>query len=65
MPIEHRILAVSKESTGEKYVFLYRDDEESRGKLFTMFGRYAADPELSFTWSDAALLSQRVRALSK
>jgi len=25
------------------------------------FGRFASDPELSFSWYDAALLSQRVR----
>jgi hypothetical protein len=26
-------------------------------------GRYAADPELSFTWYDAAILSQKVRRI--
>jgi hypothetical protein len=45
----------------ERYVFLY-DDESHRALLQTM-GRYAADPELSFTWYDAAVLSQKVRRL--
>jgi hypothetical protein len=26
-------------------------------------GRYAADPNLSFTWYDAAILSQKVRRM--
>jgi hypothetical protein len=45
----------------ERYVFLY-DDESHRALLQTM-GRYAADPDLSFTWYDAAVLSQKVRRL--
>jgi hypothetical protein len=45
----------------ERYVFLY-DDESHRALLQTM-GRYAADADLSFTWYDAAVLSQKVRRL--
>lgn len=45
----------------ERYVFLY-DDESQRALLQTM-GRYAADADLSFTWYDAAVLSQKVRRL--
>jgi hypothetical protein len=26
-----------------------------------LLGRYASNPELSFTWQDAAVLSQRIR----
>jgi len=40
----------------ERYVFLY-DDESHRALLQTM-GRFAADADLSFTWYDAAVLSQ-------
>ena len=46
----------------ERYVFLY--DDRSADQLLQTLGRYAADPELSFTWYDAAVLSQRVRKLS-
>jgi hypothetical protein len=43
----------------ERYVFLY--DDESRAETLRMLGRYASNPELSFTWYDAAVLSQKVR----
>lgn len=45
----------------EQYIFVF--DEANRTETLRMLGRYAADPELSFTWFDAALLSQRVREL--
>ena len=43
----------------ERYVFLY--DDASRAEMLRMLGRYASNPELSFTWYDAAVLSQRIR----
>ena len=58
---EMNVLALVKES--ERYVFLY--DEESPASLLQTLGRYAADKELSFTWYDAALLSQKVRRLQR
>jgi hypothetical protein len=42
----------------ERYVFLY--DPQSREQLLRTLGEYAADPELSFSWYDAAVLSQRI-----
>lgn len=44
---------------GERYVFLYDDD--SRAEAFKTLGRYAANPDLSFSWYDAAVLGQKVR----
>ncbi len=46
----------------DKYVFLF--DDKNRTETLRMLGRYAADPELSFTWYDAAILSQRIRAMA-
>ena len=43
----------------ERYVFLY--DDSSRAETVRMLGRYASNPELSFTWYDAAVLSQKIR----
>ncbi len=43
----------------ERYIFLF-DDENRRDTLRTL-GRFASHPELSFTWYDAAVLSQRIR----
>jgi hypothetical protein len=55
------VLALVKGS--ERYVFLY--DDKSPSTLLQTLGRYAADKELSFTWYDAAILSQKVRRLSR
>ncbi len=43
----------------ERYVFLFDDD--SRADTLRLLGRYASNPDLSFTWHDAAILSQRIR----
>ena len=45
----------------ERYVFSYRDGD--RDELSRTFGRFASNPELSFTWYDAAAMSQRVREI--
>lgn len=47
----------------ERYVFLY--DDASRAETLRMLGRYASNPELSFTWYDAAVLSQKIRQESQ
>lgn len=61
MSQELNVLALVKES--ERYIFLY--DEESADTLLQTLGQYAADKELSFTWYDAAVLSQKVRRLKE
>jgi len=44
---------------GERYVFLFDDD--SREQTLRTMAEYAANPELSFSWYDAAMLGQKVR----
>ena len=51
------VLALVKGS--ERYVFLY--DDSNRAETLRTLGRYASNPDLSFTWYDAAVLSQKVR----
>ena len=46
----------------EHYIFLYGDDQ--RVEALRTLGRYAADPQLSFTWYDAAVLSKKMREMS-
>ncbi len=46
----------------ERYVFLY--DDNNRTETLRMLGRFAADPQLSFTWYDAAVLSKKIREIS-
>jgi hypothetical protein len=55
------VLALVKGS--ERYVFLY--DDASRAETLRTLGRFASNPELSFTWYDAAVLSQKVRQQSQ
>jgi len=43
----------------ERYVFLY--DDANRAEALRVLGRFASNPELSFTWYDAAVLSQKIR----
>ncbi len=45
----------------EQYIFMF--DEANRTETLRMLGRCAADPGLSFTWFDAAVLSQKVREM--
>lgn len=47
----------------ERYVFLY--NESNRAETLRLLGRYASNPELSFTWYDAAVLSQKIRQESQ
>ncbi len=54
---EVNVLALVKGK--ERYVFLYNDTNQS--EMLRTFGRYASDPELSFSWYDAAVLSQKLR----
>lgn len=55
------ILALAKGE--ERYIFLY--DEDSRNETLRTLGRYASSSELSFSWYDAAVMSQKVRKSSK
>jgi hypothetical protein len=43
----------------EYYVFLYKPGRTA--ELLTTLGRFAASPELSFTWYDAAVMARRIR----
>lgn len=47
----------------ERYIFLF--DDSNRAETLRTLGRYASNPELSFTWYDAAVLSQKIRQTSE
>jgi hypothetical protein len=47
----------------ERYLFLFND--ANRAETLRTLGRYASNPELSFTWYDAAVMSQKIRATRK
>jgi hypothetical protein len=43
----------------ERYIFLYDDTQQA--EALRMLGRHAANPELSFSWYDAAVLGKKIR----
>lgn len=43
----------------EKYIFLY--DDSNAGVCLRILRCFASNPELSFTWYDAAVLGQKIR----
>jgi hypothetical protein len=47
----------------ERYLFLYTDTQQA--EALRALGRCASNPELSFTWYDAAVLSRRLRNEAK
>ena len=54
---EINVIALCKGN--ERYVWMYHDRE--RANTLRHIGETASNPELSFTWYDAACLSQRIR----
>ena len=61
MTREMNVLALVKDE--ERFIYLY--DEDSTDTLLQTLGQHAADKDLSFTWYDAAVLSQKVRRLKE
>jgi hypothetical protein len=57
--VSHDINVLALVKGAERYVFLY--DDASRAETLRTLGRFASNPELSFTWYDAAVLSQKIR----
>lgn len=47
----------------ERYIFLF--DDKNRSETLRTLGRFASNPELSFTWYDAAVLSQKIRQVGE
>jgi hypothetical protein len=54
---ELNVLALIKGE--ERYVYIY--DDASRPLLIDTFRDQAADPEVSFSWFDAAILTDKAR----
>jgi len=55
--------AIAQVKGQERVIFLFDADRQS--DVLRVLGRWASNPELSFSWYDAAVLSQRVRSLCK
>lgn len=61
--MSHDINVLALVKGEERYVFLY--DDARRADTLRVLGRFASNPELSFTWYDAAVLSQKIRQETK
>ena len=57
--VTHDINVLALVKGEERYIFLY--DDERKSEALRTLGRFASNPELSFSWYDAAVLSQRLR----
>ena len=57
MEKEINVLALVKGE--EKFVFLF--DDSNRDQTLRQLARFAANPELDFSWYDAAMLSRKIR----
>ena len=57
MARELNVLALVKGQ--EHYVFIY--DDANRARLIDVLRDQAADPRLSFSWFDAAVLTEKIR----
>ena len=62
-PVTQDINVLALVKGEERYIFLF-DDAHKSDALRTL-GRFASNPDLSFTWYDAAVLSQRLRQNSE
>jgi len=57
--VEKDVKVIALVKGEEQYIFLY--NENNRAETLRLLGRYASNPELSFSWYDAAVLSQKIR----
>jgi hypothetical protein len=57
MDTEINVLALVKGQ--EKFIFLF--DDANRDASLRQLAHFAADPELDFSWYDAAMLSRKIR----
>ena len=57
MDQEVNVLALVKGD--QRFVFLFDDDNGD--ETLRQLARFAANPELDFSWYDAAMLSQKIR----
>ncbi len=57
MDTEINVLALVKGE--ERFIFLF--DDANRDETLRQLARFAADPELDFSWYDAAMLSRKIR----
>lgn len=65
-PTDRNVVALIKQrinsdghGDNERFIFIF--DAAGRSETLRTLGRFASDPDLNFSWFDAATLSQAVR----
>lgn len=49
----------------QRYIFTFDGSTASRIELHRLCGRYAADPDLNFTWQDACQVLLKAKTLAQ
>lgn len=60
-PDDRNVLYLGKGS--ERYIFIF--DDAHRAECLRTLGRFATNDDLSFSWFDAAVLSQQIRVAAE
>lgn len=55
------IVAICTVKGRERYIINVDDTPLGRGQALQMMGRWASNPELSFSWYDAAVMAGKLR----
>jgi hypothetical protein len=55
----HVVPKISKKGE-DYYIFVYDNCGKSRAEILRTLGRFASNPQLSFTWYDAEIVSRKV-----
>jgi hypothetical protein len=63
IPVRRDLNVLALLKGGERYVYLY--DDESRGRLIDVFRDDAANPRLSLSWFDVAVLTEKAGEQTK
>lgn len=59
LPVSQDVNVLALVKGEERFIFLYTD--KNKAETLRTLGRYASDPSISFSWYDAAVLSQKLR----
>jgi len=59
------VVAIVKAKTTPHEYFIFLYDDANRTEVLRQAGRWAANPELAFTWYDCAVAAEKIRGEEK
>ena len=63
LPVLPAVTLLTLNREGHLYAFIYTDQTQAEAMRWA--GRHAANPELNFTWPDAAMITQGARDMAR